>query len=119
MSEYTSRIKDQGIWGLLEGLGPSIDAALSLTLLDTASLEALERLKLVLAFCGKRLGGIDPALISPAQLDPLATYIENMKAQVDAFAQDRDSGHLKSANVQADDVMTHLAHIPAFSTQEE
>jgi hypothetical protein len=108
MSEWTSRIRDHRIWELMRGLGPTIDKVAQLDDLDPAALEALERIRSVLAFCGKRLGGSEPLTTLPAPLDA-----------IEAFITDRNLTHLTNANQSADSALANLAQVPGPSTPEE
>jgi len=119
MSEWTTRIQDHRVWGAMQALGPSIDRAVSLDDIESTALEALERLRTVLAFCGKRIGGSDPLTVLPAPLEPIATSFDSAKAEIDAFVNDRDRGHLDRANSAADTALAHVAQIPGVATSEE
>src|SRR5882724_727311 len=119
MSEWTSRIKDHRIWKILETLGPAIDKSVALPDVSPESLEALGRLKTVLTFVGRRLGGIDPLLLRSGSLDSIASAVETQKSEVDTFISDRNFEHLKSANISADTALTNLVELPGASTEEE
>jgi len=119
MSEWTSRVRNHRIWGSMKALGPRIDEAVRLDELDSAALEALERLRAVLAACGKRLGGTDPLTVLVPTLDSIAAAFESQKSELDAFIADRDATHLTNANAAADTVLAQLAQIPGISTPEE
>src|SRR5208337_2622444 len=119
MSEWTSRVRDHRVWGLMQALGPTIDKAVRLDEVDPVAVEALERLRLVLAFCGKRLGGTEPLMIPPGPLDSLAGYLESEQSEIDAFVGDQDIAHLNRANAAADTALLQLAQVPGISTPEE
>jgi hypothetical protein len=103
----------------MRGLGPTIDKAAQLDDLDPAALEALERLRSVLAFCGKRLGGSEPLTTLPAPLDAIAGAVESQRTEIEAFITDRNLTHLTNANQSADSALANLAQIPGPSTPEE
>jgi hypothetical protein len=119
MSLWTSRIKDHLIWDLLKGVGPLIDQAEQLDDVEPESVEALERLRAVLAFCGKRLGGIDPLVMSPASLDSIALAFDQQKTAIEAFISDRNPTHLTEANHSADVALVVVAQIPGLASPEE
>jgi hypothetical protein len=119
MSEWTSRINGHRVWDLMKGLGPIIDEAVRLKDLDPTVIDGLERLRSVLTFCGKRLGGTDPLTIPPAPLDAIAGSLESAKAEIEAFVIDHGVAHLASANGAADTALINLAQIPGIATQEE
>jgi len=103
----------------MQALGPKIDEAVALEGIDPATVDSLERLRTVLTFCGKRLGGTDPLTIPPASLDSLAGSLESQQSEIDAFAADSDPAHLANANASADAALTHLSQVPGVSTGEE
>lgn len=86
-------------------------------------MEALERLKAMPAFCGKRLGGSDPLTIIPdysGSAAGLAAAFEAQKSEIEAFVSDRNVAHLTNANANADSALVnYLAQIPGISSSEE
>jgi hypothetical protein len=120
MSQWTSRVKDHRIWTVMNTLGTVIDQAVKLDDIAPDAAEALERLRAVLAFCGKRLGGSDPLTIIPAPLDGLAAAFEAQKSEIEAFVSDRNVAHLANANANADSALVnYLTQIPGISSSEE
>lgn len=119
MSRWTSRIKEHRVWKDMQSLGPSIDQAVGLDDIDPSALEDLERLRTVLAFSGKRLGGADPLTAYPSALEPIATSFETAKTEIDAFVTDRDVAYLASANTAADTALAHLTQVPTLATPQE
>jgi len=119
VSEWTSRILDHRVWDLMKKLGPIIDEAEQIEEVDPTALEGLERLRAVLAFCGKRLGGTDPATTSPAPLDAIAGSLESAKTEVEAFVKDHNAAHLTNANSMVDSVLIQPAQVPAAATPED
>jgi hypothetical protein len=119
MSEWTSRIRDHRVWELMKNLGPIIDKAEQVEDIEPAALEGLERLRAVLAFCGKRLGGSDPATTSPAPLDAIAGSLDSAKAEVEAFLKDNNAAHLTNANNSGDAALVQLSQVPGVTTPEE
>lgn len=119
MSVWTSRVKDHRIWALMESIGPLIDQAERLDDVEPDAIEALERLRSVLAFCGKRLGGSDPLLVSTNTLDSGSAGFEQQKAAIEAFISDRNQTHLAEANQAADTTLALLMQVPNISSSEE
>src|SRR5690348_12915701 len=119
MSEWTARVKKHRVWDLMRTLGPHIDKALQARDIELEHTEALERLRSVLAFCGKRLGASDPVTVLPGLLDALAGAFESQKAEVEAFVTDHNPAHLANANNSADTALGYLAQIPDVSSSEE
>jgi hypothetical protein len=119
MSVWTSRVKDHRIWELMNVLGPLIDQAEGTNNIDAKAVESLERLRSVLALCGKRLAGVDPVTISPATLDLISSAFDQQKATLEAFIADGSTTHLAAANQSADSIVVNLAQVPALSSSEE
>ncbi|HEY2819859.1 MAG TPA: hypothetical protein VGJ06_02360, partial [Candidatus Acidoferrum sp.] len=119
MGEWISRVTNHRIWELMATLGASIDSATKIEQINSDALEALERLRLILTFCGKRLGGTDPLTIAIGTLDAIATLIENIISQIVEFAADLNVAHLVDANTDADKILARLAEIPAIATAQE
>jgi hypothetical protein len=119
MSEWSTRVKDHRIWALMQAMGPNIDKAARLDGLDAPALEALERLRLVLTFCGKRLGGADPLTIPVATLDSLTGLLESINSEIVGFLSDQALNHLVTANTAADVALAKSSEIPAISTPQE
>src|SRR5258705_11118240 len=118
MSEWTSRIRDHRVWDLMKHLGPIIGEEEQVEGIEPAAVEGLERLRAVLAFCGKRLGGSDPIAMSPTPLDAIAGSLESAKTEVEAFVKDHNAAHLTNANSMADSALVQLAQVPAAATPE-
>jgi hypothetical protein len=73
VSEWTSRITNHRIWALMKALGPTIDKSARLDDLEPTAIEELERLRSILAICGKRLGGSDPLTVLPSLVPSAAS----------------------------------------------
>jgi hypothetical protein len=103
----------------MEGLGPKIDEVEQLESLDPTALDALERLRIVLTLCGKRLGGTDPLTIPPVPLDAIAGSLDSARAEIEAYVTDRSAPHLFNANHSADAALIQLAQVPTVATKQE
>ena len=119
MSEWDLRVQDHRVWGLMQALGPTIDKAVGLEGVSPDAVEALGRLRVVLAFCGKRLGGSDPLTIPLGPLDALAGYFAAEQSEIDAFVGDQQLTDLNNANNSADAALLQLAQVPGVSTPED
>ena len=119
MNQWTERIRDHRVWEEMKALGPSIDQVVALEDLDPSALEALERVRVVLTYAGRRLGGSDPLTMLPAPLDPIANAFSVARIQVDAFAGDRDPAHLAEANSAADKVLEGMSQVLGVATPQE
>jgi len=113
MSTWTDRIRNHEVWKELEALGPAIDKADSRWTTDAQSREGLQRIRAVLALCGKRLAATDPDLIEPRPLANLARALLGARSELEAFVTDQNAAHVAGANTQCDEI---LAALPAVLT---
>jgi hypothetical protein len=111
MSEWIDRIKTHQVWQELATLGPVIDQAAAREGNDTPVIDSLERLRVVLAFCGKRLAAMDPVLVEPRPLAALNSALTNARTEVQSFIANGNVGHLTNANSHADNVLAALSAI--------
>lgn len=75
MSQWIERINTHPVWDELKSLGLAIDLAATREGNDAATIDGLERIRTVLAFCGKRLAATDPVLIDPRALTGLNSQL--------------------------------------------
>lgn len=118
MSIWTDRVKTHQLWQNLEALGPVIDQALAREGADTLALEGLNRLKVALAFVGRRLAGADPYLLHPGPLDSISSVIQSATSEVQSFISNGSSGHITNANSHGDNALAYLAqlNVPVVTT---
>ena len=120
MSDWTTRITDHRVWNVMAGLGPKIDEAENVEGIEPSAVESLERLRAVLAFCGKRLGATDPLTMTIAPLDAIATSFQTATTEVESFTKDKNFDHLTTANTSgADQALGYLAQVPGIATKQE
>lgn len=119
MSQWVDRVRSHAIWGLLTSIGPSIDQGLTRDPIDSESIDSLERLRVVIAFSGKRLAGTDPVLILPSVLEALSATLTQLKSYLDTFVLTGDVTQLSAANSQADVVLNSLSLILSPPTADE
>lgn len=117
MSLWRDRVGGHSVWQLMETLGPSLDRATHRDGIDGASIEGIERLRLILTFAGKRLAGADPDLLQLAPLDGIAGSMQSILSDVTAYETDGDAARIVAANTHADSVVAHLSsvHYPHVS----
>lgn len=119
MSEWESRIRNHRVWEVMKAFGPNIDKALEKSDVDLSALQSIERLRVVLSFCGKRLGASDPLTVLPSTLDSLAGAFETWTTELVAFLSDSDVVHLNNANTSADTALGTITQLPGMSSPEE
>jgi hypothetical protein len=113
MSQWIERINTHPIWDELKSLGLSIDRAASREGNDVTVIDGLERIRTVLAFCGKRLAATDPVLIELRSLNGLNKQLMVVRTEIDTFVTDGVVSHIATANVSADEVLIALPSILA------
>jgi hypothetical protein len=112
MSNWTDRINDHVVLQRMQELGPAIDDALARDDIDPPAIEGLERIRAVLTFAGKRLGGADPQLVYPNSLDAIASGLELATVEIRGYVADGAVSHIETANAHAD---TILGACPRFT----
>ena len=118
MSTWIDRFRNHTIWQHLTALGPVIDEAFSREGVDAATLDGLNRLKMVLAFIGQRLEGAEPNLIQLGPLDNISSYIQSATTEVQAFIANGTAGHITNANSHGDNALGSLVllNVPIVTT---
>lgn len=119
MSQWTTRIKDHGIWKTLRDLGEEIDKAERRDQIPPDAFDGLERLRSVLTFLGKKLASIDPTHAAPGPLDGMAPRLQTALENVTAFTSDGDPSRIMAANNHADSAMAILATLPGPETPDD
>jgi hypothetical protein len=113
MSQWIERINSHPIWSELKSLGVAIDLAVAREGNDAAVIDGLERIRTVLAFCGKRLAATDPVLIDPRSLTGLNNQLTVARSEIDIYVTDGVASHIITANARADEVLVALPSILA------
>ncbi len=108
MSQWIERINNHPVWGELKSLGIAIDLASAREGNDATVIDGIERVRTVLAFCGKRLAATDPVLIEPRPLTTLASQVAVARTEFEAFVTDGIPAHIAAANARADEILVAL-----------
>lgn len=119
MNQWDERIREHRAWNDMKTLGPTIDSALATEDIAPETVAALERIRTVLAYCGKRLAAADPMITNPQPLDLIASNLGMAQAELTAFVSDKSPQRIASANTAADAIVLALAQIPVASSPEE
>jgi hypothetical protein len=119
MSQWIERINTHPIWGELKSLGLTIDLAVAREGNDAAVIDGLERIRTVLAFCGKRLAATDPILIDPRSLTGLNSQLTAARTELDSYVTDGIASHIISANARADEALLTLPTILTSTTTDD
>lgn len=119
MSEWDERIRAHRVWNDMKMLGPTIDSALATDDIAPETDAGLERIRTVLAFCGKRLAAADPMITNPQPLDVIANNLVLAQNEITAFVSDKGPQHIASANTAADAMILATAQILGATSPEE
>lgn len=119
MSAWTERIRSHQIWKDLEALGPALDHAASRWGANADALEGIERLRMVLTFCGKRLAATDAELLDPRPLTTISTALTTARTEIEAYSSDLNSAHIVTANAAVDDILGTFASLAGPITPDD
>jgi hypothetical protein len=119
VSQWIERVQGHAIWQELKALGAAIDGALDREAITSDNILALERIRSVLTYYGRRLAATDPALVPLAHLDSVIANFRSAQTQVAAFTGNGDVNQLVGANGQADAILQSLGVVPSLAAPEE
>ncbi len=119
MSDWDQRIRDHRVFAEMRSLGPVIDSAASVEGIEAQAFAGLERIRAILAFCGKRLAAADPLITLPAPLEEVAAGLAGARQEVERFVSDKDPAHITAANIQADRALSGVIQVPTAYSPEE
>ena len=119
MNEWDERIRQHRVWREMESLGPVIDIALGVTPRTAQTVAGLERIKMVLAYGGKRLAAAEPLLVTPAPLDQIADSLISTRNTIEIYSTDKNPAHVINGNVMADVALPLFASLPGAYSPEE
>lgn len=119
MSQWLHMVRGHAVWPSLEALGQALDLAVGREDVPPDALDTIQRVRTVLAFSGRRLAGVDPALLLPSSLDNINNAVQAAASECQAFASNGNTGHLDNANNHASTILSHLTTVLALSTPEE
>jgi hypothetical protein len=119
MNQWDQRIREHRVWTEMRNLGPAIDKAAAVNDLPPEVLLGLERLRTVLAYCGKRIAAADPLITAPATLDTIAPVLAAVSNELVAFVGDKDPAHIVNANVGVDGALGAISQVPGDYSPEE
>jgi len=119
MSSWDERTKQHRIWEELRALGPTLDRAINEGDSSTDAISAIERIRVVLEFIGKRLASADPLLVASTPIEEIASLITSSRSEVDAYISNRNVAHLINANSHADRILMVSSQIPLIQSSQE
>lgn len=112
MSQWIERIQGHPLFKELSDLEQSVEGTREAAQADTTSFEAWDRIERITKFTRSLLSELDPLLVPPSHLSNSQGQIQQVRAQVSAFASNRNVAHLNEANNFLDNVLTYLGTIP-------
>ena len=119
MNQWDERIRTHPVWDAMKTLGPTIDGALATEEIATETVAGLERIRTVLAYCGKRLAAADPRITNPQPLDAIASSLGLAQSELAAFPSDKNPQHVATANTAADAILLSAAQLLGAPSPEE
>jgi hypothetical protein len=111
MSEWSERFEKSPVWEHLRAVGARIDEAQAVEDASPDAIEGLERLRVVLTYVGKRLASADPLLVLGAHVDSIAGAFSGIANELQAFVDDENPEHVRTANGQADSALNTITSI--------
>lgn len=118
MSKWSERTTSHPIWEEMKALGTVLDVAASKEINDPSIFEDIERIRSVLAYCGKRLASTDPVLIQPTVIDPISALFAYTRTELEAYINDDNPNHFITANLRIDELLVQLRNIPSPTNEE-
>lgn len=119
MNQWDRRIREHRVWAEMNSLGSSIDTAFKAVSTSSEEGLGLERLRAILAYCGKRLAAAEPIITTPGPLDEIADGLAAARNALVAFASDKDPRQIDSANASADRALAAINQVPGVYSPEE
>lgn len=119
MSQWNDRLRNHPVWEALKSLGIAIDQAAAKEGIDSVAIDSLERVRAVLAFCGKRLAVADPFLTDLRPVEKISALLTSAITELQAFVSDGNVSRLATVNAQADDILGPLAAVLTPISNEE
>lgn len=119
MTQRSEQYQKHPIWDSLQNLGPVLDNAFNREEIDSESLDALNRLKSIQTFIGRKLAGTDTYLIQIGSFDALNNALSAISQEVNSFISNGNVAHLIKANTSGDSALTYLAQINIQLTTED
>jgi hypothetical protein len=119
MNEWDQRIREHRVWTEMKTLGPAIDDAFKVDGITSDTGPGLERIRAVLAYCGKRLAAAEPIITTPTPLEEIANGLAVARDALIAFASDKNPANVVNANVAADRALLAINQVPGAYSPEE
>lgn len=118
MSQWTDRIEASGVLQSLVELVAVLSEAHECEDLDTADVEALDRLQSVCRYLKKLLDKADPHLIVQGPLDQMVQQLQACLTNVQHFMGNGNTSHLQNANNVADRLLNLAAQFPSIPPED-
>ncbi len=119
MSERAIAVREHPVWAEMNALSSAIDAATGIAPAASKASGDIERVRIVLAFIGRRLASTDPELVRTSVLDSLLDDLSKINLELDGFIGDGDQARLERAGATSDDAIEKMVRLPGPSPPEE
>jgi tetrahydromethanopterin S-methyltransferase subunit B len=85
---------------------------------DVNQVQEISRLFKVSQYIDALIKSLDPELLHPGFLDPLASQAQGCSSNIEAYKSNSDISHIRNANNHSDEILKHLrANIPASNVK--
>jgi hypothetical protein len=118
MSQWTDRISSHAAFHELTGIEGALDQAVNLASGDPDVIGSIDRAGAVIRKTASVLRSTDPAIIPPAVIANVHSYLQHARSELQAFVNDGNAGHLTNANSHLDSLLQQIAQIPYGASDE-
>jgi len=118
MSQWIDRIVNHPIHALLNETKTLLSSFTSKDSGNSDVIDATERVKHVIDVAIKLVSSADPTLLTPSQLDPLASTVRTLNKELTNFKSNLSIGHLTNANSHADTILVLISNILTPSSSQ-
>jgi hypothetical protein len=119
MSRLIDLLRTHAVHQQLQALGLVIDAAVRKLDRNTETCLGVQRLRAVLAWCGRQIAAADPFLVELRVVDSVQARLAAILAEIAALIDDGHIEHLTRAISLVDDLAVQLVPIAAALAPEE
>jgi hypothetical protein len=119
MNQWRKQYEEHALHKELAAINSSIETA-SLKTTDAATLDAFNRLVVVIHCFNAFVRALSPECTIKSYLDTLAAPLAQIRPQLDAFLKDENVAHLQNANNQADQLVQKMPpfNLPDSAAQQ-
>jgi len=86
---------------------------------ESAAPEYIRRARRIIDEFASRVKKADPERVPASALDNVASYLDQLIPQIEAFISNSDVGHLAQADIHADGIVATMGYIPALPAKQD